>query len=113
MPRLRARRRRVVLVALSLGDEDGTDPVLRRSGPTTCRPPGALVITAELDPLRDEGELYANRLRSAGTPVKPVRFDEVPHGFFSLTSEVDAADRAPENGDPDVEGGVRRMSLGI
>ena len=56
--------------------------------------PSGLVVTAEHDPLRAEGERYAHRLRSAGTPVELVRFDDVPHGFFSLAGEVDAADRA-------------------
>lgn len=56
--------------------------------------PSALVVTAEHDPLRAEGERYADRLRRAGTPVELVRFDDVPHGFFSLAGEVDAADAA-------------------
>ena len=56
--------------------------------------PPALVITAEHDPLRAEGERYAHRLRCAGTSVALVCFDAVPHGFFSLAGEVDAADRA-------------------
>ena len=56
--------------------------------------PSALVVTAEHDPLRAEGERYADRLRRAGTLVELVRFDDVPHGFFSLAGEVDAADAA-------------------
>jgi acetyl esterase/lipase/predicted NBD/HSP70 family sugar kinase len=56
--------------------------------------PPALVVTAEHDPLRAEGERYADRLRRAGTSVELVRFDDVPHGFFSLAGELDAADRA-------------------
>jgi acetyl esterase/lipase/predicted NBD/HSP70 family sugar kinase len=53
--------------------------------------PPALVVTAQHDPLRDEGELYADRLRRAGSRVELVRFDDVPHGFFSLAGVVDAA----------------------
>ena len=53
--------------------------------------PSTLVITAELDPLRDEGELYAARLREANVPTTVVRFDGMVHGFFSLSDRLDAA----------------------
>jgi acetyl esterase len=56
--------------------------------------PRTLVVTAELDPLRDEAELYAARLRSAGVETARSRFEGVPHGFFSLVDQVDAAGEA-------------------
>ena len=58
--------------------------------------PPALVITAELDPLRDEGEAYASRLLASGVPAVGSRYDGVFHGFFSLGTLLDAAKQANE-----------------
>lgn len=56
--------------------------------------PPALVVTAGLDPLRDEAERYAVRLRRAGSRAELVRFDGVPHGFFADAGVLAAADAA-------------------
>jgi acetyl esterase/lipase len=56
--------------------------------------PPAFVITAEFDPLRDEGELYAKRLQEAGVPTTLKRYDGMIHGFFGMSGIMDQAKTA-------------------
>ena len=51
--------------------------------------PPAFVMTAECDPLRDQGEAYARRLEQAGVPVTSKRYEGMIHPFFSLAGIID------------------------
>ncbi len=90
---------------LSAGDMDaffvhylGGDPAMRRDArtspafsPDLANSPPTLITTADFDPLRDEGESYAQALRDAGVEVRTKRVAGMPHGYLHMTTVVPMA----------------------
>jgi acetyl esterase len=66
-------------------DEDFKNPYFAPllADDLSCQPK-TLIITAQYDPLRDEGEAYGKRLKEAGNDVQVYRIPDALHGFFSL-----------------------------
>ena len=86
---------------------DHTDPLVSPLlAPSLEGLPPAHVVTAGFDPLRDEGEAYAERLREAGVPVTLRRHPDLIHGFINMMGTGRSARAAT------VEmGGVLRQAL--
>ncbi|WP_067934497.1 alpha/beta hydrolase [Alicyclobacillus kakegawensis] len=56
--------------------------------------PPALILTAEYDPLRDEGEAYARRLHESGVSVRSIRYEGTIHGFLGLFADEEESKQA-------------------
>ena len=67
--------------------------------------PPAIVITAEYDPLRDEGIAYARRLEAAGVPVTHRHHEDMFHDFFSFVNLIETGNEAVER----VGGEIREL----
>jgi acetyl esterase len=77
------------------GEKDKTDPLASPLLASDLRGlPPAFILTAECDPLRDEGEDYGRKLAEAGVAVDVKRYAGMPHGFFSFGAALEAGQEA-------------------
>jgi acetyl esterase len=82
-------------------DRYAPDPAARANpyasplrAPSLADLPPAYIVTAEHDPLRDEGFAYADRLRAERVPVEHRHFGSEMHAFFTMVGVLDDADKA-------------------
>lgn len=75
---------------------DGKSPLINLVNADLKGLPPATVITAEIDPLRSEGQQLAERLKQAGVPVDYRNYEGVAHEFFGMGAVVDEAKQAEQ-----------------
>ena len=75
------------------GDRENPEVAPLRTADLSGLPP-AIVVVAEYDPLRDDGLRYGERLGAAGVEVTLLRYDDMPHVFFSFVNLIETGNEA-------------------
>jgi len=76
-------------------EQDKLDPLASPLLSSNLRDlPPAFILTAECDPLRDEGEEYGRGLQQAGVHTEVIRYAGMPHGFFSFAAALQTGRQA-------------------
>lgn len=76
--------------------DDAKNPLLDLVNADVSGLPPATVVTAQIDPLRSEGQAYAKHLKDAGIDVRYMNYDGVTHEFFGMSAVVDKAKEAQQ-----------------
>src|SRR5262249_14685410 len=75
-------------------DRDRTDPRLNLIGANLTSLPPATIINAQIDPLRSDGDMLADKLKASGNEVTHKTYDGVTHEFFGMDAVVAKAAEA-------------------
>jgi len=78
------------------GAQDRADPRVNLVAADLKGLPPTTIINAQIDPLRSDGEMLAEKLRSAGVSVEQKTYDGVSHEFFGMGKVVDEAMQAEQ-----------------
>ena len=90
-------------------ESDGSNPYASPLRAENLRGlPPATVITADIDPLRSEGQAYAQGLKEAGNAVKVTNYTSVTHEFFGMGAVVKKAKQAVNEASEGLRSGFRR-----
>lgn len=81
---------------LTSPEQSGDPRIALVKQPDLAGLPPTTIILAQIDPLRSDGELFAEKLRAAGVPVTLQRYDGVTHEFFGMGAVVDKAKQAQQ-----------------
>ncbi len=88
------------------GDRAYASPLRARN---VSQLPPATVITADIDPLRSEGKLYADKLKQAGVQVDYTNYEGMTHEFFGMGAVVDKAKQAVQKAADGLKSGFGRQ----
>ena len=92
-------------------EADGDNPYASPLKADLMGLPSATVITAEIDPLRSEGQAYAQRLRDAGVAVKATDYTGVAHEFFGTGAVVNKAKQAVDEAAAELRAKFRKRPM--
>lgn len=87
---------------------DAQDPRINLVAANLTGLPPTLIINAEVDPLRSDGELFAKALEKAGVPVKQKTYEGVVHEFFGAGAAVGDAKDAMELATDELEDAFKK-----